>query len=319
MLYPLFFEPVYKTILWGGRNMESLLNRKLPDGNIAESWDICCHKNGMGVVASGELKGHTFAALISEYGSQLVGTHSADMDRFPLLIKIIDANDKLSIQVHPGNEYAMNAHGELGKTEMWYVVDAIPGAQLIYGTSKGVTKEAFKAAILDGTLENKLNYVQVKKGDVLFIPSGTVHAIMEGLLIAEIQQNSDTTYRVYDWNRVDANGASRELHVERALDVINFDFVPEVKDSISHRHEGYSSSIVADCEFFKVEKLEITDTYSSSTDGTSFITFTCVDGSGFVIYNSQSYKIETGASFLIPACCGAYQITGKLDLLKAYI
>lgn len=319
MLYPLFFEPVYKNIIWGGRNMETLLGRALPEGTIAESWDICCHKNGMGIVSVGELKGRALDSLIDEYGNQLVGKNSEGMDRFPLLIKIIDANDKLSIQVHPGNEYALSAHGDLGKTEMWYVVAAKPNAKLIYGTAAGVTKEEFKASLLNGTLENKVNYVDVKKGDVLFIPSGTVHAIMDGLLIAEIQQNSDTTYRVYDWNRVDARGASRELHVERALDVINFDFVPKVKSEDSIQFEGYSISKIVDCEFFKVDKVEITETYSSAADGSSFITFTCVEGNGEVSYNGINYKIDAGTSFLIPACCGEYEISGNLSLLKAYL
>ena len=202
MFYPLFFEPVYKNIIWGGRNLEKVLNRTLPEGTIAESWDVCCHKNGMSIVSNGPLKGIGLDELIKTNGALLVGKNCESMDRFPLLIKIIDANDKLSVQVHPGNDYALKVHGDLGKTEMWYVIAAKPGAKLIYGTLPGTSLETFSAAIKNGCLEETLNFIDIKTGDVIFIPSGTLHAIMDGLLIAEIQQNSDTTYRVFDWNRV---------------------------------------------------------------------------------------------------------------------
>lgn len=319
MLYPLFFEPVYKNIIWGGRNLEKVFNRNLPEGKIAESWDICCHKNGMGIVANGELRGNLLNELIENYGAELMGTNCEGFDRFPLLIKIIDANDKLSIQVHPGNEYALKAHGDLGKTEMWYIIDAKPNAKLVYGTVPGTSKEEFKTSLLNNTVETKLNYVDVKKGDVIFIPSGTLHAIMDGLVIAEIQQNSDTTYRVYDWNRVDSSGTPRELHIDRALDVINFDFNAEIKASDVNHHHGYDLAHITDCEFFKVDKLCIHSNYKDSTDNTSFITFTCVEGNGFIEHDNIIYEIKNGSSFLIPASMGSYKISGELTLLKSYI
>lgn len=318
MLYPLFFEPVYKEILWGGRNMEKALGRKLPEGAIAESWEICSHRNGMSIVSNGPLKGQTLAALREQYGSRLEGSRSKG-DRFPLLIKFIDANDRLSIQVHPDDEYALKDQGDLGKTEMWYVIDASPDGKLIYGTAPGVTKEDFDFALQHGQLEEKLNTVSVKKGDVIFIPSGTVHAIMEGLLIAEIQQNSDTTYRVYDWNRVDASGKSRELHIRQALDVIHFDFKAKINATAFEQQDGYRFSRIVSCEFFQVDLVDILKVYQDSPDGTSFFAYTCVEGSGHLSYGQETYPISTGTSFLIPAELGNYSICGELKLLKAYL
>lgn len=319
MLYPLFFTPVYKNIIWGGRNLERIFNRALPEGNIAESWDICCHKNGMSIVSNGSLSGEKLSDLILKYGTNLMGSNCNDMDRFPILIKIIDANDKLSVQVHPGNEYALTAHGELGKTEMWYVIHAKPNSKLIYSVLPGTTKDTFRTAIENGTLEKHLNYVDVKADDVIYIPSGTVHAIMDGLVIAEIQQNSDTTYRVYDWNRVDKDGAARELHVARALDVINFDFTGRITVQILEPQSGYSITRIVDCDFFKVDKIMVEEVYLDKTNPESFYAYTCVNGNGYIEHENMKFDIVAGSSFMLPAMMGAYKICGKLTLLKSYI
>ncbi|TDT61060.1 type I phosphomannose isomerase catalytic subunit [Fonticella tunisiensis] len=319
MLYPLFFEPVYKEIIWGGRNLEKVFNRNLPEGKVAESWEVCCHKNGMSIVSNGEFKDKSLEELIKEHGERLLGTKASSLDRFPLLIKFIDANDRLSVQVHPGNEYALKVEGDLGKTEMWYILEAKEGAKLIYGTKPGVSKEEFKRAIENGTLEDYLNYVDVKKGDVAFIPAGTVHAIMDGLLIAEIQQNSDTTYRVYDWNRVDKNGKGRELHIDKALDVINFDFKGEVSRPVLNDFEGYSIGTLVTCDFFTVDKIVINEKYVDKTDGTSFFIFTAVEGEGEIIYDDQSYPIKSGNTFMVPADPHEFTIKGNLTLIKSYL
>lgn len=319
MLYPLFFEPVYKNIIWGGRNLEKLFNRSLPAGNVAESWDICCHKNGMSLVTNGTLRGKRLDELIKDYGTFLVGKNSEKTDRFPILIKLIDANDKLSIQVHPGNDYALKTHGDFGKTEMWYVIHAKPNAKIIYGAVPGTSKEDFKNSILNGSIETMLNYVNVKKDDIIFIPSGTIHGIMDGLIIAEIQQNSDTTYRVYDWNRVDANGTSRELHIERALDVINFDFEGIICEPPSEMKKGYSIVHIIDCEFFKVDKIIINTVYNGITSENTFLTYTCIEGNGFIEHDNIRYDIKNGSSFMLPATMGDYKISGNLALLKSYI
>jgi mannose-6-phosphate isomerase len=319
MLYPLFFEPVYKNIIWGGRNLETVFNRILPPGEIAESWDVCCHKNGMSIVSNGPLKGKSLEELIKLYSLELLGKKCVDMDRFPVLVKIIDANDKLSVQVHPGDAYALKDCGDLGKTEMWYIIDAKPNSRLVYGTLPGVSKEEFKASITNGSLQEKMRYVNVVKGDVIFIPVGTVHAIMEGLIIAEIQQNSDTTYRVFDWDRTDVNGNSRELHIDKALDVINFDFDGKINKPIDIKHSGYNEEKLISCEYFKVDKIIIDNLYEDKTDGNSLFIYTSIDGDGYLVHNETKYNVPKGSSFIIPAAIGKFEIIGNLTLLKTYL
>lgn len=319
MYYPLFFKPVYKEIIWGGRNLESVFSRALPPGNIAESWEVCCHKSGTSMVSKGPLSEKTLAELIDNDKLGLLGSKCLHMDRFPLLIKFLDANDKLSVQVHPDNDYGLRVEGDLGKTEMWYILDAKPDARLIYGTKPGVAREDFEKAAISGNLEECLNFVPVKKGDTIYIPAGTLHAILDGIILAEIQQNSDTTYRVYDWNRVDKNGKSRELHISKALDVINFHFKGEITSPAAHNHNGYSSSTLVSCEFFTVEKIDITDEYSDKTNGETFIIFTSTNGSGKVVHNEREYEIKPGTTFMVPASMGEFKIVGEMTLLKSYL
>lgn len=311
MIYPLFFKPVYKDYIWGGRNFENVLNRRdLPEGKVAESWELCCHKNGMSVVSNGELAGKTIQEVIDIYGEKLLGTNNNSKDRFPLLIKILDANDKLSVQVHPSDEYALKNENDLGKTEMWYVVDAKQGAQIVYGLKQGTKKDDLLNSIKSGTLEKHLNYVDIKKGDVIYIPSGTVHALLEGALIAEIQQNSDSTYRVYDWNRLDKEGKGRPLHIEKAMEVINFEYSNQII------HTSDKTSVLIDCPHFNVSKVVVSDNYQDETDNTTFHIYTALDGEGIVIYNNIEYPINKGTTFMIPASPGSYKINGKLELLK---
>lgn len=319
MYYPLFFKPVYKEIIWGGRNLESAFGRELPPGNIAESWEVCCHKNGTSVISEGTLSGKSLTELMKEDKLGILGSKNLYLDRFPLLIKFLDANDKLSVQVHPDNEYSLRVEGDLGKAEMWYILDARPDARLIYGTKPGVAREDFEKAAIRGNLEDCLNFVPVKKGDTIYIPAGTLHAILDGIILAEIQQNSDTTYRIYDWNRVDKNGKSRELHISKALDVINFDFKGEITTPVHHNHNGYSSSTLVSCEFFTVKKIDISTEYADRTKGDTFFIFTSTSGSGKVVHNKGEYVIKSGTTFLIPASMGEFKIIGELTLLKSYL
>ncbi|MFZ0543792.1 MAG: type I phosphomannose isomerase catalytic subunit, partial [Candidatus Promineifilaceae bacterium] len=228
-LYPLLFEPVLKDYIWGGRNLERL-GRTLPDeGVIAESWEIAGHKDGNTTVANGYLAGLTLTDVHALLGLNLIGRNNAwaeERNKFPLLIKLLDANRSLSVQVHPNDDYALENEGnELGKTEMWVVLQAEPDAEVILGVKAGTTPETFRKAIEDGRLEPFLHHIPVQAGDHVCVPAGSLHAIMGGLLIAEIQQNSNTTYRVYDWNRMGSDGKPRPLHVDKALDVINFEQV----------------------------------------------------------------------------------------------
>jgi len=308
-MYPIRFENLYYEKIWGGRDLESFRDN-LPEGNIGESWDIACHPNGTGIVENGDYKGTRFDDLVKEYGHSLVGT-KVSIEKLPLLVKLINSREKLSVQVHPGDEYAAKYEGDYGKTEAWYVVDAKPGATLIVGT-KGCTKEQFEAAIKSGEVEKYLNKIDVKKGDCFLINSGLIHAICEGVIIAEIQQNSDVTYRVYDYGR------PREIHVEKALDVINFDLQCENLKGEEEVFAGYKKSLLCKNEYFGMEKLIIESSLTDKSNEEKFDMLTCVDGEGIIEGSGYSEKIKMGDSYLIPATLGEYKIKGKLTLLKSY-
>jgi len=324
MLYPLKFKPVYKDYIWGGRGLENL-GKILPAGIVAESWEISSHPDGESKVLNGEYEDMSIHELTKILGKDIVGLAlpKKDLEKFPLLIKLIDANDKLSVQVHPRDEYAkVHENGELGKNEMWYIVSAKPGAKIVYGVSKGVTKETFNAAVKANKIETCLNYLEVFKGDTINIPAGMLHAIGEGIIIAEIQQNSNTTYRVFDYNRTDAKGNLRPLHIEKALDVIDFSNcnINSIQKGIRVKLEQNSTKdyLLAN-EYFSVEKYSIDGIIKEQADGSRFYTYTCLKGEGEIVYSGGSVKIAMGESILIPAALGNYNIEGQLELIKAYV
>ena len=311
-MYPIKFENLYYEKIWGGRDFESF-RENLPHGDIGESWDIACHHNGMSIVSNGYLKGKTFEELIKEYGTELLG-ESFENKEFPLLVKWINSKEKLSVQVHPSDEYAKRVENSLGKTEAWYVVDAKPGASLIVGT-KNCDKAIFEKAIREGKTEEYLNKIEVKKGDCFLINSGLVHAICEGVIIAEIQQSSDITYRIYDYGR------PREIHVEKSMDVIDFNLKPinaSGKKLVSFC--GYEKGILCASEYFTIEKYVVSSEVSENSDINKFFIFTCVDGKGTIISeDGTKMDILKGDSILIPAKLGKYTIQGELTLLKSYV
>lgn len=309
-MYPIRFENIYYDKIWGGRDFASFRNN-LPDGMIGESWDVACHENGMSIVANGEFAGMSFRELINLKGNLLLGT-KIDKERFPLLVKLINANDKLSVQVHPDDAYGLRVENDLGKTEAWYVVDAFKDANLVVGTN-GCTREEFLNAINSGTCEDLLNRIPVKKGDVFFVNSGLVHAIGEGVVIAEIQQNSDTTYRVFDYNR------DRELHVEKAMDCIDFTLEGKISKGITLNKEGYSRTILNVCDYFSLEKYNINGICKEESDFERFYIFTCVEGKGRIKSTTASIEITKGDSIFIPATLGEYTIEGDLEILKSYV
>lgn len=310
-MYPIRFENLYYEKIWGGRDLEAFRDN-LPEGKIGESWDIACHKNGTGTVANGELKGVKFDRLIDKMGDKLLGTE-IKTKRFPLLIKLINATDNLSIQVHPNDSYARKMENDSGKSEVWYVVDAFEGASLIVGTKKDCTIHQFKNAIKQGNLEKFMNKVPVKKGDVYFIKSGLVHAICRGVIVAEIQQSSDVTYRVYDYGR------GRELHIKKALDVIDLNLRGEKSRGITLKREGFEKTYLCLAREFSLELYDIADEVSESSDRERFYIFTCVDGNGKIIYDGGFENISKGDSFLIPASLGNYTLKGRMKLLKSYV
>jgi mannose-6-phosphate isomerase len=309
-MYPIKFENLYYERIWGGKHLEKFRDN-VPAGVIGESWDIACHKNGTSIVGNGDLKGKTFEEIINIYGEELLGKE-IDIKEFPLLIKLITAQDKLSVQVHPNDEYANQVEKDSGKTEAWYVVDAEEGASLIVGT-KECNKEKFKKAIDEGELDKYLNKIPVKKGDFFYVQSGLVHAICEGVLIAEIQQNSDTTYRVYDYNR------GREIHVEKALDVIDFSLRGENSNGILIKKDGYDKTYLCLGEYFTIQKYKINTSIKENSDENRFYLFTCVDGNGSIKYGGKEEKILMGDSIFIPATLGEYELIGDFTLLKSYV
>ena len=312
MLKPIKLQSVFKEIIWGGNRLKTDYNKKSDLSNIAESWELTVREDGMNTIIGGKFDGLTMQEYIDKNGFEVVT--NKPMDRFPLLIKFIDAEDNLSIQVHPDDDYAMAKANSLGKTEMWYVIDAKPGAKLVYGLKSTSTAESLTRAIANGTVENELNYVSVKKGDVFFIPSGLVHAIGAGILLAEIQQNSNITYRVYDYNRLGKDGKPRELHVEDALNVIvnrNEDEIDKIRFSTNVKNDD----TLASCEFFNVEKFFIDEPCEFSANVESFNSILCLEGDGNIIFEGESFPISKGDSYFIPAGMGDYSIQGNLEII----
>lgn len=319
-MYPIKFVPIYKEKVWGGnRLMKELLKEIAVTTEIGESWEIACHKEGTCKISNGMYRNKTLEELMHENSSEIFGKISTNFkDRFPLLVKFIDANDKLSVQVHPDDDYAMRYENDLGKTEMWYVVDAHPGAKIIYGLKKGVTKDDFIKAIERNDIASTLREVEVKKGDVIFIPAGTVYAIGKGILIAEIQQNSDVTYRVYDWDRVGMDGKPRDLHIDKALDVINFDrFVenPKIESQIVAR-PGYKIINSLSCDYFDVNVLNVDDYYGRELKGERFEILMCIDGEFDIEYGDGFESFVKGETILVPANIGEFTLKGQGRVLK---
>lgn len=307
-------KPVFKDYIWGGKRLKDDFGFDTGFEKTAEGWMLACHKDGMNIIDGGEYDGETLDRVVDKVGmTRLLGKKSENYPYFPILIKLIDAFDNLSIQVHPDDKYAREVENEFGKTEMWYVLDASEGATLIYGFKNKISKDEFKQAIESNTLIDKLNVVSIKKGDTLFIEAGTVHAIGKGALIAEIQQNSNCTYRVYDYGRVGADGKPRELHIQKALDVSNtvpptHDIKPMGETQIS---DGNEKQLITSCDLFNVTRYKTTQTLSLSTDDESFMHILVTDGEGKI--NDMSAK--KGDSFLIPAGFGDFEIFGKIEFL----
>ncbi|OPJ63560.1 mannose-6-phosphate isomerase, class I [Clostridium oryzae] len=310
-MYPIKLKSIYFEKIWGGRDL-NIFKDDVPDGNIGESWEVSCHPHGTNIIINGEYQGLKLTELINREGKNIVGS-KMPTEKFPLLLKFINSADKLSIQVHPDDEYGKRVENELGKTEAWYVMDAKEGAALILGVKENCSKEQFKKAIENGTLEDYMEKIPVKKGDVYFIKSGLMHAICEGVIIAEIQQNSDTTYRVYDYNR------GRELHVQKALDVVNLSLHSKNSTGVKIQREGYCKTYLCESKEFALEKYTINTEATEISNPERFYIFTCIEGQGQVEYSNGKETIKKGESVLIPATLGKYTISGNLELLKMYV
>lgn len=311
-------NPAFKDYLWGGTKLRDEYGKKCDLDKVAESWELSCHKDGCSVVADGEYAGLTLPQYIEKAGKAVLGTDCEKFEYFPILIKLIDAKQNLSVQVHPDNDYAMRVEGEYGKTEMWYVVDCEPGTGLLYGFKHEISKEEFRRRIEDNTLLEVTNRVEVHPGDVFFIEAGTLHAIGEGILIAEIQQNSNTTYRVYDYGRVGADGKPRQLHIEKAIDVTRL--APATRpcgrpQAKPEAFDGGSVLPLASCDYFTVKEMEVTSHAALMADEKSFHSLLLLDGSLTLSMGGEKLEMEKGASVFVPAGSGAYTLTGKGRLI----
>lgn len=307
-------NPVFKDYLWGGTRLKNDFGFKSNFDKLAEGWMLSCHKDGKSTIDGGKYDGRTLEEVIDLLGKNaVIGTNAERFPYFPVLIKLIDAKDNLSIQVHPDNEYAKRVENEFGKTEIWYVLDAEPDATLVYGFKNKISSEEFKTAIENNTLMDVLNVVNVKKGDLFFIEAGMVHAIGKGTLIAEIQQNSNSTYRVYDYGRVGNDGKPRELHINKAVDVSKTEPAKyKIKPfGDEERINGGTKQLLTECDLFTVNKYNIENEISFSAHKTSFNHILVTDGNGKI--NNTPFK--KGDSFFVCAGYGEYKISGDAEIL----
>jgi mannose-6-phosphate isomerase len=323
-LYPLKFSPIYKDKIWGGDKIKSVLNKDFGDlPNCGESWELSGVEDNVSVVSNGYLAGNSLEELIEVYMGDLVGDSVFENFgiEFPLLIKFIDANDDLSIQVHPNDEMAKKRHNAFGKTEMWYVIQADPGSKLQAGFNQKVDAETYLQKLESNQLTDILNFEEVKAGDVYFIPAGRVHAIGKGILLAEIQQTSDITYRIYDYDRRDNKGNPRELHTDLALDAIDFNIYPEYKTR--YEAKANESTEIVTCKYFTTNVLEINEVVEKDyNELDSFVIFICLEGVVAIETEAGTETIEKGQTILIPAAIESVTLhpsASFVRLLEVYI
>lgn len=312
MLYPLTFKPIFKERIWGGRHLEQIYQKPLPEAvSIGESWEISDRPGDESLVANGPLAGKSLDWLMQNQPDELLGSARPHGDRFPLLVKILDAQDKLSLQVHPPATLAAKLHGE-PKTEMWYIAHAAPGAELFVGLKRGVTRAGFEEKIPTGSLAECFHRVQVKRGDVMFLPSGRVHAIGAGLVIFEIQQNSDTTYRVFDWNRTGLDGRPRDLHLAESLASIDFtDFEPGLIQGALVHGPNFATRALVNDPLFKVGEVTLRSGEYQLPRLPKPQIIGLLEGSVTVTGGEQSVELQPGQFCLVPACLRTARITAR--------
>lgn len=318
--YPCKLTYTAKTAIWAGTRLKDEFRKQSEYNTISETWELSVRDDEMAVITNGDAAGKTLREYFELCSYDCVSPRFSSSDRFPLLVKLIDANDILSVQVHPDDTYASSVENDSGKTEMWYIVDAKEGAQLIYGLKDGKSREDFARAVKDGKLSEVMNYCSVKKGQTYFIPAGMLHAIGAGILIAEIQQNSDLTYRVYDFDRVGADGKLRPLHVNKVLAVtrpFGDDEIESIRFSCE-KPQG-NGELLACSDFFKVRRIVINGSVTENANSDSFVSIICLEGNGSIRHLENDYPISKGDSYFIPAGMGEYEISGDLEVICSQI
>jgi mannose-6-phosphate isomerase len=320
-MYPLKFHPILKERLWGGTKLKEVLNKPIESDTTGESWELSGVGGDISVVSNGNLSGTSLKQLIDERAEDLLGKSVVERfgKEFPILIKFIDAKKDLSIQLHPNDELAKKRHDSLGKTEMWYVMDADEDAQLIVGFNRDVSREEYTESLENDTLTDLLNYEKVSRGDTFFIKTGKVHAIGAGVLLAEIQQTSDITYRIFDFNRRDKNGNLRELHTGLALDAIDYKRKDDFK--VDYGKDADSENGMVDCQHFKTNYLRLTGNWNQDLSARdSFTILMCVGGSANIANENGAVDIEKGETVLVPAVTKSLSIkTEGTELLEVTI
>ena len=319
-LYPLKFQPILKDKIWGGQKLHQILHKPTTSKNAGESWEISDVEGDTAVVANGALQGSSLNYLLETHTSNLLGEKNFRQfgTKFPLLIKFIDAKEDLSVQLHPNDQLAKARHNSFGKTEMWYVVQADPESNLIVGFNQEMTQELYLKHLEDKTLQSILNYDTVKAGDAYFIEVGRIHAIGAGVLLAEIQQTSDITYRVYDWDRVDSEGNERELHNDIALEAFYF-YMPD-NFRVDYTKDSDSPTELVSCPYFTTNVLKVNDTILKENTHDSFMIYMCVEGKAQIEVDGNQTEISMGETVLIPACIKRFSISANhAKLLEVYV
>lgn len=322
--YPFLLKPSGKDYLWGGNRLNKEFGKNIELSPLAETWECSTNDEGPSYVASGKWTGKKLVEVLKEHPEFLGTNPKTKNGNIPILVKFIDAKEDLSVQVHPNDKYAFKfEEGQLGKTEMWYVLDAKKDSTLVYGFNSNMRKDLIKESINDGSIEKYLNRVKVQKDDVFYIKAGIVHAIGAGTIIVEIQENSNLTYRIYDYNRTDKNGKLRKLHINKALDVIDYETNKEVKQlmRVCNYKKGYSIEPLLHCEYFKVYKERINTQncktrYSFQTKSNSFHILLCIEGSGTIINDKEKISFLKGDCVFVPANSVELKIKGKVDFLN---
>lgn len=321
-LYPIKFAPILKDKIWGGDKLKNVLHKKSDLENLGESWELSGVEGDISVVANGFLAGNNLQEIIEIYMDEIVGepVYSKFGTEFPLLFKFIDANDNLSIQVHPDDKLSKERHNAFGKTEMWYVLQAEPKSQLVSGFVKKSSKDEYLQALNGGQLMSLLKSHEVSEGDTFFIPAGDVHAIGAGVLLAEIQQTSDITYRIYDYDRKDSSGNTRDLHTDLALDAIDY---ARTNEKVSYGKDKNKAVNLATCQYFETNILDLNKSYARDVYVlNSFVAYMCMDGNATMTCgNGQKESITKGETVLIPAGIDTITIEplGKAKLLEVYV
>jgi mannose-6-phosphate isomerase len=316
--YPLQFEPILKDRIWGGEKLKTLLNKPITSKITGESWELSTVEGDVSIIANGIFKGKSLMEIIDESPDEVLGTavHKRFGKQFPLLFKYLDAREDLSIQVHPNDELAKKRHNSFGKTEMWYIMQADEEARIIVGFKEKSNSNEYIENLKNKTLLSILDDVKVKEGDVFFLETGTVHAIGAGLVVAEIQQTSDITYRLYDFDRVDAQGNTRELHVDLALEAINYNKVDTYR---AYSKKINQSNVIVDCSYFTTNFIPLDGSEAVTKTGESFTVYMCVDGEFELEYNDEAFKYIKGDTVLIPAGMSVFALNGKASILEIYI